>query len=269
MRKSPGVARYIHGETDAKETERLEKQARFLTRWILDGVEAGPGALVLDLACGTGAMMRRLAARLPDALLFGADLSRAQLREAKKRSPELSLVQSNAAALPFRPGAFDVVHWSWLLEHVPRERAVDILREVRRVLREGGVAWMTEVDNDSLAFWPRIPLAEECFRSLWKAQEEGGGGDPIVGRKLYGMCRSAGFTEVQVLPTTFHLHQGSAPGYFHGMLREFAEILDSAREALPARLRGRTDEAIAQVLGLEGDPGASFTYTCFRARASR
>jgi len=262
------VARYIHGETDAKETNRLEKQARFLTRWILDGVEAGPGALVLDLACGTGAMMRRLAARLPDAVLLGTDLSHAQLRDARLRSPWLPLVQSNAVALPFRGGAFDVVHWSWLLEHVPRERAVDILREVRRVLAPGGVAWMTEVDNDSLAFWPRIPLAEESFRALWKVQEDGGG-DPIIGRKLYGLCRAAGFTDVQVFPTTFHLHHGSPPGYFHGMLEEFAEILDSARESLPDPLKQRADEAAAQVLGIEKDPGASFTYTCFRVRASR
>ncbi|HEY4770006.1 MAG TPA: methyltransferase domain-containing protein [Myxococcales bacterium] len=262
------MARYIHGETDTKETNRLEKQARFLTRWILDGVEAGPGALVLDLACGTGAMVRRLAARLPDAILFGADLSRPQLRAARLRSPWLPLVQSDATALPFRNGAFDVVHWSWLLEHVPRERAVDILREVRRVLAPEGVAWMTEVDNDSLAFWPRIPLAEESFRALWKVQEEGGG-DPIIGRKLYGLCRAAGFTDVQVFPTTFHLHHGSPPGYFHGMLEEFAEILDSARESLPDRLKPRADEAAAQVLGIEKDPGASFTYTCFRVRASR
>lgn len=262
------MARYIHGETDAKETNRLEKQARFLTRWILDGVEAGPGARVLDLACGTGAMMRRLAARLPDAVLLGTDLSHAQLRDARLRSPWLPLVQSNAVALPFRGGAFDVVHWSWLLEHVPRERAVDILREVRRVLAPGGVAWMTEVDNDSLAFWPRIPLAEESFRALWRVQEEGGG-DPIIGRKLYGLCRAAGFTDVQVFPTTFHLHHGSPPGYFHGMLEEFAEILDSARESLPDPLKARVDEAAGQVLGIEKDPGASFTYTCFRGRASR
>jgi len=262
------VARYIHGDTDAAETERLEKQARFLNRWILDGVEAGPGSRVLDLACGTGAMVRRLAARLPDALLFGADLSRNQLRAARQRSPWLPLVQSDAAALPFRAGTFDVVHWSWLLEHVPRERAVDILRQVRGVLAPGGVAWMTEVDNDSLAFWPRIPLAEECFRALWKAQEEGGG-DPIVGRKLYGFCRAAGFTDVEVLPTTFHLHQGSPPGYFRGMLEEFRDILESAKESLPKRLRGRAAEAGAQVMGLLDDPGASFTYTCFRARAAR
>ena len=44
---------YIHGETDPVEGSRLETQARFLSRWILDGVEIGPGSSVLDLACGT------------------------------------------------------------------------------------------------------------------------------------------------------------------------------------------------------------------------
>jgi ubiquinone/menaquinone biosynthesis C-methylase UbiE len=262
------VPSYIHGGTDAVETERLEKQARFLTRWILDGVEAGPGARVLDLACGTGAMMRRLAARLPDVQLFGADLSAQQLRAARSRSDWLMLVRSDAAALPFRTGAFDVVHWSWLLEHVPPSRAVDILREVHRVLAPGSHAWMTEVDNDLLAFWPRIPLAEECFRALWRAQEEGGG-DPIIGRKLYGLCRAAGFAAVQTYPTTFHVHHGSPPGYFHNMLEEFAEILQSAKESLPPRLRPRAEEACSQLMSLEKDPGASFTYSCFRVRATR
>ncbi len=259
------MTRYIHGDTDPAEIDRLEKQARFLTRWILDGVEAGPGSRVLDLACGTGAMMRRLAARLPDAHLFGADLSRKQLAAARRRSSWLMLVESDAAALPFGNASFDVVHWSWLLEHVAPGRAVDILREVRRVVRPGGHAWMTEVDNDSLAFWPRIPLAEECFGALWQAQADGGG-DPIIGRKLFGLCRQAGFTDVQTFPTTFHLHGGSPPGYFHGMLEEFAGILESAREALAGR---DVSAAAAQVMSLEKEPGGSFTYTCFRVRASR
>ena len=259
------MTRYIHGDTDPAEIERLEKQARFLTRWILDGVEAGPGARVLDLACGTGAMMRRLAARLPDAHLFGADLSRKQLEAARRKSAWAMLVESDASALPFGTGSFDVVHWSWLLEHVPPSRAVDILREVRRVLRPGGHAWMTEVDNDTLAFWPRIPLAEECFRALWKAQEDGGG-DPIIGRKLFGLCSAAGFVQIETQPTTFHLHGGSPPGYLHAMLEEFCGILQSAREALAGR---DVDEACRQVMSIEKDPGGSFTYTCFRVRASR
>lgn len=263
------MPRYIHGDTDPVEIARLEKQARFLTRWILDGVEAGPGARLLDLACGTGAMGRRLRARLPDVFLVGSDLSRSQLRAARTQSgPTLPLVNGDAAALPFRTGAFDVVHWSWLLEHVPPERVLDILREVRRVLAPEGRAWMTEVDDDSLTLWPRLPEVEQSFRAIWEAQVQGGG-DPIIGRKLHGLCRAAGFGVVDVFPTTFHLHAGSPPGYFRAMLEEFAEILLSARESLPEPLRARADESAAELRALEQTPGASFTYTAFRARASR
>jgi hypothetical protein len=46
------------------------------------------------------------------------------------------------------------------------------------------------------------------------------------------------------------------------------KILQSTRESLPELLKRRADEACAQVMSLERDPGASFTYTCFRARAS-
>jgi ubiquinone/menaquinone biosynthesis C-methylase UbiE len=262
------MTRYIHGGTDPAEVQRLEKQARFLTRWILDGVEAGPGARVLDLACGTGAMARRLLARLPDVRLCGCDLSLTQLQAARGLSPDLPLVNADAGRLPFADATFDVVHWSWLLEHVRPAHAQTILREVRRVVKPGGAAWMTEVENDSLAFWPRLPLVEECFRALWHAQEAGGG-DPTVGRKLFGMCREAGFGNVQVFPTTIHLHGGSPRGIFRGMLEEFAEILDSARESLPETLRPRADEGVSQILALEKTAGATFTYTCFRARAAR
>ena len=89
----------------------------------------------------------------------------------------------------------------------------------------------------------------------------------LAAHTIKGGAAMLRLTDVQVLPTTFHLHQGSPPGYLHGMLEEFAEILDSARESLPASLKARADEARAQILGLERDAAASFTYTCFRARA--
>lgn len=266
-----GMANYIHGETSAEEVARLEKQARFASRWLLEGVEAGPGARVLDLPVGTGAMARRLRARLPDVRLFGADLSRGQLAAARgfMRHPEdaFPLVNANAAHLPFRDGAFDLINSDWFLEHLPREAVVKVLREVRRVLAPGGCAWLCEVENDSLAFWPRLPLAERCFDALWEAQERGGG-DPIVGRKLHGLLRAAGFRQVEVFPTTMHTHAGSPAGLFRGSLVEFAEILVGAREALPAELRPRAEEAARSLLALEETPGASFTYSFFRARAS-
>src|SRR5438445_12340774 len=99
------MSKYIHGETDPDEILRLEMQARFLARWILDGVEIGPGARVLDLACGTGAMARRLRARFPDADLVGCDLSAQQLAVANAEQRRLRAVfplgRCTATALPF------------------------------------------------------------------------------------------------------------------------------------------------------------------------
>lgn len=265
-------SKYIHGETDTEEVTRLEKQARFLSRWILDGVEVGPGARLLDLACGTGAMARRLRARLPDVFLTGCDLSRTQLAEARRaqrhEDDRYPLVNCDAALLPFRAGTFDAVHCSWLLEHVPPAAMGRILREARRVLAPGGSAYFCEVEDDSFHVWPRLPLVEEAFSHVWRAQAEGGG-DPIVGRKLWGLCTEAGFTSVAVTPTTLHVHAGSPAGYYRASLEEFGEILRSAEHTLPGHLRGRLDEAVGQFLALEATPGSSFTYTFFKARARR
>ena len=264
------MPRYIHGETDPAEVARLEAQARFLSRWILDEVEVGPFARLLDLACGTGAMSRRLRARFPEAKLVGSDLSFDQLRAARAEQIRLRdpipLVQCTAAALAFGDRTFDAVHASWFLEHVAPHDVLPILREARRVLRGNGTLYLCEVENDSLYLWPRQPLAEEAFRALWEAQAAGGG-DPIIGRKLYGLCTAAGFSQVEVLPTTLHMHAGSPAGYLRGALHEFGEILRSAQESLPARLRGKVDEAIAQLASIESSREGSFTYTMFRARA--
>ena len=175
-------------------------------------------------------------------------------------------MQCTAAALPFADRTFDAVHASWLLEHVAGHDVVPILREARRVLRRNGTLYLCEVENDSLFLWPRQPLAEEAFRALWDAQAAGGG-DPTIGRKLQGLCTAAGFSQVEVLPTTLHMHAGSPAGYLHSALHEFGEILRSAQDSLPKRLRGRVDEAIAQLVSIEHAPEGSFTYTMFRVRA--
>src|SRR5258708_36364364 len=97
---------YIHGETSPGEVARLEKQARFAARWLLEGVDAGPRALLLDLPVGTGAMARRLRARLPAVRLVGAAVSRGQLAAARgfMRPPAdaFPLAYASSAALHFR-----------------------------------------------------------------------------------------------------------------------------------------------------------------------
>lgn len=94
----------------------------------------GPGRC-LDLACGTGANLRRLT----DAgwSVIGADLSSDQLRRAHAQAPEdVELVQGDAAALPFGDASFDAVACALL--HTDVDDFAAVCREANRVLRPGG-----------------------------------------------------------------------------------------------------------------------------------
>lgn len=89
---------------------------------------------VLDLACGTGEMTRRLVR--PDRLVVGLDLSAANLAEAGRDLPG-PWVQADVAYLPFADGSFDAVVTSLGLGVVSDR--LRFLKEVARVLRPGGV----------------------------------------------------------------------------------------------------------------------------------
>jgi SAM-dependent methyltransferase len=104
-----------------------------LCGWVLGLAEVAPGQRVLDLGCGNGAYLRALRERGIDAV--GCDLSPGMLRAAGEHP---RLVNGDAMRLPFDDAAFDVVLAPHMLYHVPDRTAA--AREMRRVLRSGGVA---------------------------------------------------------------------------------------------------------------------------------
>ncbi|HUJ63491.1 MAG TPA: methyltransferase domain-containing protein [Kofleriaceae bacterium] len=94
----------------------------------------------LDLSCGPGAFVRALAAAAPGALVVGLDISRAMLDVAAQRTAGYSnavLIRGDAHALPFIDGAFGGVNNAGALHAYDDPELV--FREVRRVLRPGGV----------------------------------------------------------------------------------------------------------------------------------
>lgn len=71
-------------------------------------------------------VLRERLARIRDVMYVGVDLS------------PISDVQTDITALPFKSGEFECVICSHVLEHVEDDRAA--LREIRRVMRPGGMA---------------------------------------------------------------------------------------------------------------------------------
>jgi ubiquinone/menaquinone biosynthesis C-methylase UbiE len=108
---------------------------------------------ILDLGCGPGALALRLARRCPDRAVIGVDLSPAMVRMARARAAREGLaervrfLEGNAAALPLDDGAFDLVVSTLSLHHW-RDRAA-ALREIHRVLKPGGRAWIWDIRKDT------------------------------------------------------------------------------------------------------------------------
>lgn len=104
---------------------------------VLDGLDLGDD--VLELGPGYGATTRPLAARLPR--LTAAELDpelAAGLRA--DLAGRVEVVEADARALPFPDGRFSAVLCFTMLHHVESPAAQDeVFREVRRVLRPGGV----------------------------------------------------------------------------------------------------------------------------------
>ena len=104
---------------------------------LADAVGIAPGERVLDVACGTGAATLEAARRTaPGGRVTGVDLTPEMLEVARRRLPDVELVEAGAESLPLPDSSFDVVLCQFgLMFFEDRARA---LREMLRVLRPGG-----------------------------------------------------------------------------------------------------------------------------------
>jgi ubiquinone/menaquinone biosynthesis C-methylase UbiE len=97
---------------------------------------------VLDLGCGTGKLLFRLARTYPELTGVGLDLSPEMIRQAQQANQvqpwrdRVSFLEGNATQLPFADQQFTAVFSSISFLHYPDPEAV--FQEVARVLQPGG-----------------------------------------------------------------------------------------------------------------------------------
>jgi SAM-dependent methyltransferase len=109
-----------------------------LDRQLLDRFAARVGSgPACDMGCGPGQVARYLHER--GVAVCGVDLSRAMVDRARGLTPGVDFHRGDMRALDFPDGAWAGIAAFYSIIHVPRPGIVDALRELRRVLRPGGV----------------------------------------------------------------------------------------------------------------------------------
>lgn len=113
---------------------------------------------VLDLGCGTGRLLNRLATQFTDLRGTGLDLSAKMLQVARQQnrySQRLIFIQGNAESLPFADRQFDVIFNTISFLHYPDP--IRVFSEVKRVLKPNGCFYLVDYTVKRELIFPFSP----------------------------------------------------------------------------------------------------------------
>jgi SAM-dependent methyltransferase len=232
------------GEAGARRLHLLDEVYGPSTDRLLDGLVC-PGMSVADIGCGVGMVAGWLARRVgPGGAAVGVDLSEEQVALARRdaaaqRLDQLTFVVADAYDTGLPRGAFDVVCCRSLLSHLRRPE--DALREMRSLLRDGGVLLAEDLDMTVVASDPPTGTYARVAESLVAICGHIGS-DPAMGADLEARFRAIGHDDVRVSVDRPVDRAGErkrlweytflelAPAYLEAGLMTSAEITDLARE---------------------------------------
>ena len=159
-----------------------QKKARGYDRRFGRILDAAKVQSVLDLGCATGLLSNYLCQRgCRD--VVGVDVNEQLIEVARRNVPAQFVADDAAHYLATCGRKFDVIFMLDLLEHVPREKIVELLRLARQAVNDGGFVLV------------RTPNMN-CFLSAGQFYGDWTHLTPFTERALEHVARQAGFSRL-------------------------------------------------------------------------
>lgn len=227
-----------------------------------------PGMRLLDAGCGPGSITIGLAqaisspgGRTDGGVATGIDTSASAIEAAHVAAATAGCANvrfevGDVYELPYEDASFDAVFAHAVLQHLAEPARA--LRELRRVLRPGGVIGLADADHDGSIIAPADPMLDAAERLLRRMRERGGGGDPCVGKRLRGLLSDAGFVQCAASATAGCDGSAAATGMAGEFWARYFESPALIEYAVTLRIASESEvAAMAAAWRVWGrDPGA-------------
>jgi SAM-dependent methyltransferase len=229
---------YTHGHHESVLRSHRSRTAENSCAYLLPRLTAGLD--LLDVGCGPGTITADLAQRVAPGRVVGIDL--VSVADADSAPDNVSFTTGDVYALDFDDESFDVVHAHQVLQHLTRP--VDALREMRRVLRPGGV--LAVRDSDYAGFvWAPDDARLDRWMELYQLVTRRNGAAANAGRYLLGWVQAAGFSDVRPSSSTWTFADPDTRAWWGGLWADRVQGSAFAEQALAYELTD--DEELAAI----------------------
>ena len=218
------------------------------TAKLIELVNIKKGNSVLDLACGTGAVTKKIIAKIgTSGHVVGADASIATIKIAKKWNgvkPNLDFINIDAEKFNFSQ-RFDIITCQYALFFFPN--AQKALKNMRNSLKKTGTLGVSvHGHKDKVPFYSNILDAITKFIPDYVPL-----GSPDLDRfgtksSLSNEVRKAGFSKISIKDFTFSYSPGKFDDYWRNYLKYIAKPLKEKLNALDISKRKELKLAVKQ-----------------------
>jgi SAM-dependent methyltransferase len=168
--RSTGIYRIFQSAAVYERFQRLLGSNAARRRFVEDFLRPSPGATILDIGCGTGAILDYL----PEGAGYvGYDLNPRYIEEARRKYPGRGrFFCARVEEAPEEPGGFDLVLAMAILHHLDDSEAGRLLASAHRHLRPGGaLVTLDPVRHPRQSPIARLLVALDRGRRVRTAQE--------------------------------------------------------------------------------------------------
>jgi len=179
----------------------------------------GANAHVIDCGCGPGSITIGIARQVPSGQVVGVDIGSTHIEHAISHASQEKVLNvtfkiGSIYDFPYSDSSFDAAFTNGVIGHLGD--LVSAIKEMRRIIREGGVVAVRTADVGTFVWSPINDILDQMVQITAELLTKNGI-SPYVGRKVRGLMGEAGLRDV-VASSSTHSRGTAEETISHGRL---------------------------------------------------